>query len=105
MRRAARWDGAVPLFETARHGHVPDVAEVRDLAGYVRKHRTGGAERPFELVLGGATPSNAAKAKDVIGPLRDAGATWWDERQVQTGPDLDRLPPVMHRIETGPPEI
>ncbi|MGW1290085.1 LLM class flavin-dependent oxidoreductase, partial [Streptomyces sp. NPDC002586] len=105
MRRAARWDGAVPLFETARHGHAPDVAEVCELVGYVRKHRTAGAERPFEFVLGGATPPDAAKARDVIGPLHDAGATWWDERQVQTGPGLDRLPAVLRRIEAGPPVI
>jgi alkanesulfonate monooxygenase SsuD/methylene tetrahydromethanopterin reductase-like flavin-dependent oxidoreductase (luciferase family) len=105
MRRAARWDGAVPLFETARHGHVPDVAEVRDLVGYVRKHRADEAERPFEFVLGGATPADPAAARDVIGPLRDAGATWWDERQLQTGPDLDRLPPVLRRIEAGPPKV
>ncbi|MFH9981971.1 LLM class flavin-dependent oxidoreductase [Streptomyces sp. NPDC017179] len=103
MRRAARWDGVVPLFETARHGHVPDASEVRELVGYVREHRTVEAVSPFEFVLGGATSPDAAKARDVIGPLRDAGATWWDERQVQTGPDLDRLPPVLRRIEAGPP--
>jgi alkanesulfonate monooxygenase SsuD/methylene tetrahydromethanopterin reductase-like flavin-dependent oxidoreductase (luciferase family) len=105
MRRAARWDGAVPLFETARHGHIPEVAEVRDLAGYVRRHRPAGSDRPFELVLGGATPLDAAKAGDVIGPLHDAGATWWDERQPQTGPGLDRLAPVLRRVEAGPPVI
>ncbi|MFJ3230833.1 LLM class flavin-dependent oxidoreductase [Streptomyces sp. NPDC086787] len=111
MRRAARWDGAVPLFESARHGHVPEVAEVREMVGYVRDQgdqrdqRTAEAERPFEFVLGGATPLDAAGAKDVIGPLRDAGATWWDERQVQTGPDLNRLPPVLRRVEAGPPVL
>ncbi|MDX3073256.1 LLM class flavin-dependent oxidoreductase [Streptomyces sp. NPDC088354] len=105
MRRAARWDGAVPLFETARHGQVPDVAEVQELVSYVRKHRSVGVERPFEFVLGGATPADAAKARDVIGPLHDAGATWWDERQVQSGPDLDRLLPVLRRIEAGPPVV
>ncbi|MER6061322.1 LLM class flavin-dependent oxidoreductase [Streptomyces sp. NPDC001792] len=105
MRRAARWDGAVPLFETARHGHVSDVAEVRELVGYVREQRTAGPEQPFEFVLGGATPPEPAKARDVIGPLYDAGATWWDERQVQTGPDLDRLAPVLRRIEAGPPQF
>ncbi|WBB63757.1 LLM class flavin-dependent oxidoreductase [Streptomyces sp. WMMC500] len=118
MRRAARWDGAVPLFETARHGHVPDLAEVRDLFAYVREHRAAaeagggggagagaGAERPFEFVLGGATSPDAGKARDVIGPLHDAGATWWDERQVQTGPDLDRLSAVLRRVEAGPPVL
>ncbi|MFJ5643928.1 LLM class flavin-dependent oxidoreductase [Streptomyces sp. NPDC093223] len=105
MRRAARWDGAVPLFETARHGHAPDPAEVRELVGYVREHRTAGADRPFEFVLGGVTPADAAGARDVIGPLRDAGATWWDERQVQGGPDLHRLPPVLRRVQAGPPVV
>ena len=105
MRRAAGWDGAVPLFETARHGYVPEAAEVRDLVDYVRRHRPTEAEQPFEFVLGGATPPDAAKATDVIGPLHDAGATWWDERQVQTGPDLDCLPAVMRRIDAGPPVI
>ncbi|MFJ9915880.1 LLM class flavin-dependent oxidoreductase [Actinacidiphila glaucinigra] len=105
MRRAARWDGAVPLFETARHGHVPDVAEVQELVGYVRKQRTTEVERPFEIVLGGATSPDAAKARDVIGPLYDAGVTWWDERQVQSDPDLDRLLPVLRRVEAGPPVI
>lgn len=105
MRRAARWDGAVPLFESARHGHAPDPAEVRDLVDYVRKHRTAATGRPFDFVLGGATPPVQARAKDVIGPLHDAGATWWDERQMQTDPDLDRLPPVLRRVEAGPPVI
>ncbi|MFF7677693.1 LLM class flavin-dependent oxidoreductase [Actinacidiphila glaucinigra] len=105
MRRAARWDGAVPLFETARHGHVPDVAEVEELVGYVRTQRTTEVERPFEIVLGGATSPDAAKARDVIGPLYDAGVTWWDERQVQSDPELDRLLPVLRRVEAGPPVI
>ncbi len=106
MRRAARWDGAVPLFESARHGYVPELAEVRDLVAYVREHRAAaGAEGPFEFVLGSATPPDAAGARDVIGPLHDAGATWWDERQIQTGPDLDRLAPVLRRVEAGPPVI
>ncbi|WP_226967231.1 hypothetical protein [Streptomyces phaeolivaceus] len=81
------------------------MAEVRELVGHVREHRTAGAERPFEIVLGGATSPDAVKARDTIGPLRDAGATWWDERQIQSGPDLDRLPPVLGRVEAGPPVI
>ncbi|MGV9788959.1 LLM class flavin-dependent oxidoreductase [Streptomyces sp. NPDC003435] len=105
MRRAARWDGAVPLFESALHGHVPHLAEVRELIAYVNRHRPAGEERPFDFVLGGATPTDAAKARDLIGPLRDAGATWWDERQDQNGPDLDRLAPIMRRVEAGPPVL
>ena len=83
IRRAARWDGVVPLFTTARHGHIPAVDEVRDLVAYVRRQRTD--QGPFDIVLGGATPGDPAAAGDLIAPLAEAGATWWDERQLQTG--------------------
>ncbi len=103
MRRAARWDGVVPLFTTARHGQVPPVDQVRDLVAYVHQHRTD--QGPFEIVLGGVSLADPAKARDLIGPLTDAGATWWDERQVQTSTDLDQLAPVLRRIEQGPPAL
>jgi alkanesulfonate monooxygenase SsuD/methylene tetrahydromethanopterin reductase-like flavin-dependent oxidoreductase (luciferase family) len=105
MRRAARWDGAVPLFESARHGHVPAVDEVRDLVAYVQRHRGDSRDKPFEIVLGGVSPGDPAKARDIIGPLVDAGATWWDERQLQGSDDIDRFASVMRRIEQGPPRL
>jgi len=105
MRRAARWDGAVPLFIDARHGHVPPIDQVRDLVGYVNQHREDADVRPFEIVLGGATPGNPDKARDVIAPLAEVGATWWDERQLQTSDDLYRLTPVLRRVNQGPPAL
>ncbi|HJU00406.1 MAG TPA: LLM class flavin-dependent oxidoreductase [Actinomycetes bacterium] len=102
MRRAARWDGVVPLFETATHGHVPPLDQVRDLVGYVRGHRDGD-ERPFEIVLGGASPGDPGEARDLVASLADAGATWWDERQLQRSEDVYRLAPVLRRIDKGPP--
>jgi len=61
------------------------------------------ADEPFEIVVGGATePGNAA---NLIGPLRDAGATWWDERLRQDRDDFDKVAPVMRRIEAGPPQL
>ena len=102
MRRAARWDGAVPLFTTARHGHIPPVDQVRDLVTYLRQH-IDNPGKPFEIVLGGATPGDPRQAHDVIAPLTDAGATWWDERLPQTSDDLHRLTPVLRRVDQGPP--
>lgn len=104
MQRAAAWDGAVPLFASARHGYPPAASEVQALANYVRRHRA--AERagePFEIVVGGAT--EARTAADVIAPLQAAGATWWDERLRQGVDDFDKLAPVMRRVEQGPPDI
>jgi alkanesulfonate monooxygenase SsuD/methylene tetrahydromethanopterin reductase-like flavin-dependent oxidoreductase (luciferase family) len=105
IRRAARWDGVVPLFLTARHGHAPSVDEVHDLVGYVHQLRPGGPDDRFEVVLGGASPADRSKARDLIGPLADAGATWWDERQLQTSDDIQRLAPVLRRIHQGPPSL
>ena len=102
MRRAARWDGAIPLFVSATHGHAPPVDEVRDLVAYIRGHRDGHAGRPFEVVLGGASPTNPAEARDLLGPLIEAGATWWDERR-PIDDEINRLEPVLRRIEAGPP--
>ncbi len=103
MRRAARWNGVVPLFETARHGQIPPVDQVRELVAYVRNHRGDGHDGPFEVVLGGKTPGDEAQARAIIEPLAEAGATWWDERQLQTSDDLDRATPVLRRIAAGPP--
>jgi alkanesulfonate monooxygenase SsuD/methylene tetrahydromethanopterin reductase-like flavin-dependent oxidoreductase (luciferase family) len=103
MRRAAQWDGAVPLFESARHGHAPLPDEVRSLAAYISARRGARASEPFDLVVGGA--SDPATARGLVEPLRDAGATWWDERAVQTTPDHYRLEPVLRRVEAGPPAL
>ncbi|MBP0462091.1 LLM class flavin-dependent oxidoreductase [Streptomyces montanisoli] len=106
MRRAARWDGAVPLFESARHGHCPPVDEVRDMAGYVREQRReqGAGDGPFEFVVGGASPADPGRARDLVGPLADAGATWWDERRPHDD-GVDRLEPVLRRVEQRPPSL
>jgi alkanesulfonate monooxygenase SsuD/methylene tetrahydromethanopterin reductase-like flavin-dependent oxidoreductase (luciferase family) len=105
MRRAARWDGAVPLFTTATHGVVPPVEQVRDLIAYVRRHREDRQGSQFEFVLGGLTPGDPDRARAVIEPLADAGATWWDERQLQTDDSVHRLTPVLRRINRGPPAL
>jgi alkanesulfonate monooxygenase SsuD/methylene tetrahydromethanopterin reductase-like flavin-dependent oxidoreductase (luciferase family) len=101
MRRAAKWDGAVPLFDNARHGEAPSPDEVRDLARFIAEQRGERADQPFDIVVGGA--SDPAGAVDRLGALQEAGVTWWDERQVQSSPDHYRAEPVLRRVEAGPP--
>jgi hypothetical protein len=101
MRRAARWDGVVPLFKNHRHGDVPPVDLVAEMLSYVGEQR--GSLDGFDVVLGGAT--SPASAADVVAPLAEAGATWWDERQRQRGPDIDSLSAVLARVEAGPPSL
>jgi alkanesulfonate monooxygenase SsuD/methylene tetrahydromethanopterin reductase-like flavin-dependent oxidoreductase (luciferase family) len=101
MRRAARFDGVVPLFESARHGAIPRVADVRSVVAYLDELEV--AFDAFEVVLGGATPTDPDVAAELLAPLADAGATWWDERQHQSDPALDRFDDVRLRAEAGPP--
>ncbi|MFJ9081561.1 LLM class flavin-dependent oxidoreductase [Streptomyces sp. NPDC102384] len=104
MRRAARWDGAAPLFADALHGVPPRPDQFADVVRYVNEHRES-TEGPFDFVVGGLTPPGKAAALDVVGPLADAGATWWDERQLQTGGTIDSYEAVLRRIEAGPPVL
>jgi alkanesulfonate monooxygenase SsuD/methylene tetrahydromethanopterin reductase-like flavin-dependent oxidoreductase (luciferase family) len=104
MRRAARWDGVAPLFRSATHGDPPPLDDLRDLLEYIERHRDGD-RRPFDVVVGGASPLDAARARDVVAPLAEAGVTWWDERQHLSSDDVDRLAPTLRRIEAGPPNV
>jgi alkanesulfonate monooxygenase SsuD/methylene tetrahydromethanopterin reductase-like flavin-dependent oxidoreductase (luciferase family) len=105
MRRAARWDGVVPMFTSAGHGHVPPLDEVRDLIAYIEDHREERAEKPFDIVLGGVSPADPGEAKETIATLAGAGATWWDERQFADTDAVFQQGPVLRRIDKGPPSL
>ncbi|MFD7154278.1 LLM class flavin-dependent oxidoreductase [Kribbella sp. NPDC059898] len=102
MRRAARWDGAVPLFANANHGQAPAAEEVRELIAFLEQQRAG-RTTPYDVIVGGISPAD--NPRPLIEPLAEAGATWWDERQLITGTDFYRLAPVLRRIEQGPPSL
>jgi alkanesulfonate monooxygenase SsuD/methylene tetrahydromethanopterin reductase-like flavin-dependent oxidoreductase (luciferase family) len=99
MRRAARWDGAVPLLyaDGLANQARPDVTTVREVGEFLTecREKEGKADEPFELsLLGLTTPEQAA---DTIGPLVEAGATWWQE----CAGSAAQAEPVIRRIEYG----
>jgi alkanesulfonate monooxygenase SsuD/methylene tetrahydromethanopterin reductase-like flavin-dependent oxidoreductase (luciferase family) len=104
MRRAARWDGAIPAWEGMEDARPPDVDDVRATVEFLRRCReaNGLADKPFDIVVGGASP--AGNGRDLLGPLADLGVTWWDERMPWTE-DLERTEPMLRRIEQGPPRV
>src|SRR5205814_10111384 len=57
FRRAARWDGAVPLFPGYADQHPPAAEDVRALATFLHECRAaeGRDGEAFELVVGGRT--------------------------------------------------
>jgi alkanesulfonate monooxygenase SsuD/methylene tetrahydromethanopterin reductase-like flavin-dependent oxidoreductase (luciferase family) len=103
-RRAARWDGSV-LKAGNEWGQPPDAEVVAEMHAFfqARRSESGRENEPFDLVVGGSTGGNPAKAQDILGPLGDAGATWWDECFPIS--QLDKFEVVRARIEEGPPRI
>jgi alkanesulfonate monooxygenase SsuD/methylene tetrahydromethanopterin reductase-like flavin-dependent oxidoreductase (luciferase family) len=103
MRRAARWDGAVPIMAGAWQAEPPVIEEVRELTGFLRaaRHTAGLAGEPFDIVLGGCSP---AGAWPLLTSLAEAGVTWWDER-MPFGELLDTADPIRRRVDQGPPRL
>jgi len=104
MRRAARWDGAIPCMAGFEAARPPDVHEVSDLVTFLRRCRAenGLADVPFDIVVGGMSPAGPA-GRDLTGPLADLGVTWWDERMPWGATTLESAAPMLRRIGQGPP--
>ena len=64
MRRAARWDGAIPVMAGWESGGPPGLSEVAELVRFLRGCRAanGLAGRPFDIVIGGASPAGPRAA-------------------------------------------
>jgi alkanesulfonate monooxygenase SsuD/methylene tetrahydromethanopterin reductase-like flavin-dependent oxidoreductase (luciferase family) len=104
MRRAARWDGAVPIlpWREGERPPQPDAATVREMHAFLHGLRAeaGLDNEPFDLVISGMSPADPAAAADVAGPLAAAGATWWAECMWD---DLEGAEAMVRRAEAGPP--
>jgi alkanesulfonate monooxygenase SsuD/methylene tetrahydromethanopterin reductase-like flavin-dependent oxidoreductase (luciferase family) len=100
FRRAARWDGVVPMKLTEE----PEPLTPAELAGVVeavRAHRPG--PEPFDVVAGGETTGEDRPAdRDLVGALAAAGATWWSEWLHPLRGDLDT---TRTRVLQGPPRV
>ena len=91
LRRAARFDGAMPIFDNQREAMVP-VDEFDRAASFVR----GLAARPVDIALEGAT----AAGQTGLAPYAGAGLTWWIEACGWWRGGVD---PARSRIAAGPP--
>jgi Luciferase-like monooxygenase len=100
MRRAVRWDGAVPNLDPSAEldARPSDPATVRALHSFLQccRDEAGSGHMPFDLVVSGMSPAGTGATQDLFGSLAEAGATWrqecmpWDERLGRAGPMLRR---------------
>jgi alkanesulfonate monooxygenase SsuD/methylene tetrahydromethanopterin reductase-like flavin-dependent oxidoreductase (luciferase family) len=98
FRRAARYDGVVPISTNIEHSLPPD--EVRALIIYIRKHRSSAA--PFDVVCSGKTNADSIRAREIVAPYAEAGATWWLESVL---PWKTSFADFRARVVAGPPRL
>ena len=100
FKRAARWDGIIPLKVEKGGLHRPTPDDVRDIIAYVKKRRR--ATTPFDVaIIGWGTGKNPTRDRKRITPYIEAGMTWWLESLYGW---RDSPKHMKTRILKGPPE-
>ena len=101
MQRVLRYDGLLPT-KIAR-GEEPAAItpeDMRALKAYVEEHRR--QSTPFDIVQEGETPGeDRERARKIVLPYAEAGATWWNESR-WSFPPIEEL---RRRIQQGPPRL
>ena len=95
LRRAARWDGVVPIVPNIHEGQAIDPSDFHDLVGYIKEHRS--SSEPFDVVQFGQTKEAGDTA--TVGAYAEAGATWWIDAARTT------LEGTRERLRKGPPRL
>jgi len=105
MRRALKFDGLLPTTIDPQHGaRQSKPGELREITGYIREHL--GTDSPYDIIVEGETPGdNPNRARKILQPWIQAGATWWLEAMWNAPRNEDGLQLVRRRLEQGPPLI
>jgi alkanesulfonate monooxygenase SsuD/methylene tetrahydromethanopterin reductase-like flavin-dependent oxidoreductase (luciferase family) len=99
FRRAARWDGVIPLKQSGDNLLTPqDVVELMD---FIRGERS--SNEPFDVaIINWTDPFDPAAAAAKVAAYAEAGTTWWLESLYMQQNSLEGL---RKRIRVGPPKI
>jgi len=99
FRRAARWDGVMPIHTGYGLGETMPPAELRAVLAYTQEHRTQNG--PFDVALEGRTDGSAAdRGGQLVASYVRAGLTWWIEA---LGWWRGTTAEAMDRVRQGPP--
>jgi len=104
MQRVLKYDGLIPVIKKP-DGSEDEVTprSIRDMKKFVDENRRtkGNCSREFDIIKEGTTPTNHVKAKRIVQPFAQSGATWWMETMWGT----KRTKEVRERIVAGPPHL
>src|SRR6266566_4877930 len=96
FKRAARWDGVLPL--RLPEG-LPKPSDLREIAAFIKKHRI--ATGSFDIVnIGWTTGVSQRKDAEKVASFIEAGMTWWLESLYTKRDSPERM---RARIRQGPP--
>jgi alkanesulfonate monooxygenase SsuD/methylene tetrahydromethanopterin reductase-like flavin-dependent oxidoreductase (luciferase family) len=99
FRRAARWDGIIPLKQSGDNLLTPE--EVKEVMDFIRPLRTSTA--PFDVaIIQWTDPADPEAAAAKVEAYARAGATWWLESLYM---QQDSLEGLRKRILAGPPRM
>jgi alkanesulfonate monooxygenase SsuD/methylene tetrahydromethanopterin reductase-like flavin-dependent oxidoreductase (luciferase family) len=99
FRRAAQWDGMMPIHVRSHVGETMPPEQFREVAEYTLAHRT--ATGPFDIALEGRTDGTAPdRGALTVSPYAHAGLTWWVEA---LGWWRGGAAEAMTRVQQGPP--
>ena len=99
FRRAAQWDGVVPIHRSRNLKAYLTSEEIRAIRDYITEHRQ--KDIPFDICVSGILPAKSQNEdRDIVKPYQEAGANWWIEF-VYSG--TGSLKKNTERIQFGPP--
>ncbi|MBV9227919.1 MAG: LLM class flavin-dependent oxidoreductase [Chloroflexi bacterium] len=105
LRRAARWDGVVPIGRDLPLTEMLTPEEIHEIVGYVAAQP--GYTTPFEVVHSGITAgTDEVYDREVVAAYQQVGVTWWMEKILpeRWGSWIDwPLEAMRGRIRKGPP--
>jgi probable F420-dependent oxidoreductase len=95
MRRAARWDGWIPIVVDEQGNTLVAPEQLAEKIAAIRLLRPAGA--PFDVLISGYTePGSRGRADDYAA----AGVTWWMESLHGYRGDMEAM---LRRVKEGPP--
>ncbi len=102
MARVLKYDGLIVVIKKPDGSHEEVTPEkIREMKEFVTLNRRikGNRRKEFDIIKDGMTPPNDKKAREIVMPFAEAGATWWTETMWGT----KRYQKVLERIQSGPP--
>jgi alkanesulfonate monooxygenase SsuD/methylene tetrahydromethanopterin reductase-like flavin-dependent oxidoreductase (luciferase family) len=76
FRRAARWDGMVPIPKSCRLMEYLTPDELQEISAYIKQHRSTDAY--YDICMSGIHPAKTrAEDRAIVNTYKEVGATWW----------------------------